>query len=1049
MNSLRATSATFFEATLPVRPGEGRRVALLFLQLLLSSSVFILGRTVRDTLFLSRYPIRYLPWMFVLYGIASAIVVVVYSRYADRVSRQRMIAATAAVGIATYLATWGLVRAEQAWIYPVFYVWAEVIANLFIVQFWTLANDLFDARAGKRLFGTIGSARVLGVVLVGLGAGAVVTAIGTAQLLFVLAAMMAGIAGCAALVTREPRADSVERAGARPARRGPPPAILGDPYVRVLAIMILLVFISLTIGDYQFKRIARDTYQEDALARFFSLFYAGTGIVSFVFQVTLTPRILARLGVGTGMTVMPAVFGAFSAALLGVPKLAIATAMKFADNGFQYTIHETTLQALYVPFAAEVKARTRALLDAVVKPLSYGAGGIALVVLTPLMEVHQLSAVTVPLVVAWIALIPLVRRRYLRSLEATLTARGAFALEPEQLLDAGGRRALVAVLQRGDPHQVLVALEQLGVEQHPEVRDAVARLAAHRDPAVRTAALYQIAATGYGDRSLAAAALRDADPHVRAAGAAAFAALGEDEAVETLSPVMRDPDADVQVAALAGILRHGGVDGTVVGGAELGRLLASDRCVEAVQAARTLRHLGPAAYRPLLRLLQHPDAQVRRAALKAAPGVADPRLITMLLHLLYEPATRQRAANALVAVGPAAVWPLATALDNPTTPRAVRLIIPRIVRRIVLPETYDRLREHVATSDSHLRLRVLSALSHLRRELGRAPEPLPFVRTRIQEEIADASRSLVGWERARTVFDSPLLEEEFRLRRGRSLWRVLRLLELRYDRDPIERVRKRLGDPARRAYALEVLDTVLEPSLRPLVMPFVDEVPENVRLGRAEAIAGPAPEPVEFLRQECRHPNPYVALLALDTLAAHSVAVADDAALLLNHPDALVREGARIATGERRSEDGMYSTLEKVLLLKRAKVFERVTGEDLAPLARLAEVTTYASDQVIVREGDLGDALLVILRGSVAISRDGRRVATLAAGETIGEMSILDHEPRSATATAIEETEVLEIGSDEFYEILHEHEEIAEGVIRTLSQRLREATAELSRERPK
>src|SRR3970282_2634834 len=85
---------------------------------------------------------------------------------------------------------------------PAFYVWAEVVANLFIVQFGTLANDLFDARAAKRLFGTIGSARVLGVVLVGLAAGAVVEVIGTAQLLFVLAGLMGGIARCAHVIRR-------------------------------------------------------------------------------------------------------------------------------------------------------------------------------------------------------------------------------------------------------------------------------------------------------------------------------------------------------------------------------------------------------------------------------------------------------------------------------------------------------------------------------------------------------------------------------------------------------------------------------------------------------------------------------------------------------------------------------------------------------------------------------------------------------------------------------------------------------------------------------
>ena len=54
-------------------------------------------------------------------------------------------------------------------------------------------------------------------------------------------------------------------------------------------------------------------------------------------------------------------------------------------------------------------------------------------------------------------------------------------------------------------------------------------------------------------------------------------------------------------------------------------------------------------------------------------------------------------------------------------------------------------------------------------------------------------------------------------------------------------------------------------------------------------------------------------------------------------------------------------------------------------------------------------------------------------------MAVLDEVPRSATATAAEETEVLRIGSEEFYEILHEQVEIAEGVIRMLTRRLREA----------
>jgi len=1079
--------ASFFEATLRIRPGEGRRTALLFLHLLLASAVFILGRTVRDTLFLSRlaHPLRVLPWMFVLYGVVSAVTVVLYSQVADRVARHRIIVISTGVGIVTYLAAWVLVRAGVPWIYGVFYVWTEVVANLFIVQFWTLANDLHDARAAKRLFATIGSARVLGVVLVGLGSGAIVKVIGTPQLIFVLVGLMAGIAGLALALAKEPRPESQMRAGAQPRRHGPPPQIAGHPYVQALAGIMLLTFIALTIGDFQFKAIARATYQGDDLARFFGLFYAGAGTVSFLFQVFLTPRILARLGVGAGMSAMPGVFGAASMALLLMPKLAVATVMKFADNGFQYTIHETTLQALYVPFAPEVKARTRAFLDAVVKPLSYGAGGLVLVLFAQRLTPFHLSFLTVPVVIAWFAMIPLVRRRYLRTLEATISARGALALDHEFLLDSAGRGALIRTLEEGTPRQALVALEQLAGERSPEFVHAVGRLASHANPTVRAAALYQLAHVGGADRDPEPArrALSDPMPEVRAAAAAADAAISEDDAVDALVPLLADPAPDVRVASLAGLLKHCGLEGGIVGGAELGRLLASPDRDDRVAAARAIRHLGPSAYRPLRRLLADPDAVVRRAALKSAPGVADRRLSPTLVGALADPPTRRRAGQALVAIGEAAVGPLAAILDDPAASRAVKLIVPRLLRRIPCQESYVRLREHVSAPDSHLRLRVHAALSHLHEELRRTPEPLSFVQRLVYEEIVDTYKNLAGWELARPLYETPLLEEVFLFRQQRAVRRILRILELRCDPDPVRLVRDHLEDPKRRANALEVLDTVLDAPLRPLVMPFLDDVPVPEQLKRASALVPSPPAPPEFLRLHCRHPNPYVVLLALDALARRGDPVGrEEGAVLLAHADALVREGAlravaagdpagaaalvarlahdpdlivaRLARtllarleGRTQTEDVMYSTVEKILFLKSAPVFERVSGEDLAPLARVAEVETYSPGQTIFSEGELGDALYVIVRGKVAINQEGATIAALGPGEAFGEMAVLDNEKRSATTVALEECEVLRIGSEEFYEILHEQVEIAEGVIRLLSTRLREADAAIGRQR--
>jgi len=123
-------------------------------------------------------------------------------------------------------------------------------------------------------------------------------------------------------------------------------------------------------------------------------------------------------------------------------------------------------------------------------------------------------------------------------------------------------------------------------------------------------------------------------------------------------------------------------------------------------------------------------------------------------------------------------------------------------------------------------------------------------------------------------YGTALLDEEFAFRRQRAVRRILRILELRTDPEPVRLVREHLADPARRANALELLDTVLDAPLRPLVMPFVDEVPEAERLRRAEAFAQGVPDPDAFLREHCRHANPYVVLLALDALTRHDPAAA-------------------------------------------------------------------------------------------------------------------------------------------------------------------------------
>lgn len=1047
---------------LGVKPGEGRRTGLLFVYLLCGSAILVLGRTVRDTLFLSRYSLSALPWMFVLYGVASSITVVLYARYADRIERGRLVTVSVAVASATYLATFVLVKLDVPWIYPGFYVWSDVVANLLIVQFWTIANDLHDPRAARRLYPTISAARVVGVVAIGLVSGAFVQVIGTVQLLFVLIGLMVAIAFLARRLRAFPRSE----ASTPPRSRGPKPRIMGDRYVHALGLFILLTFAALTIGDYQFKAIARASYQEDELARFFSLFYAVAGAVSLVFQMLVTPRLLARYGIRAGMSVLPVSFGLAAFVLPFVPVLPVATVMKFADNGFQYTIHETSMQALYGPFRAEVKARTRAFLEAVIKPLSYGVGGLALVLLASRIEVSMLSVVSCVLIAGAAAVIPLVRRHYVVALERNIGARGDGDGD-DFVFDARATPGLFNVLEHGRPTTVLLALDQLENEHSPAFVAMLQRLARNPDANVREAAYRRLASIGLGEPAVAVAGLDDADARVRAAATGATASLLGDDAIEALARMRDDPSQDVRVAAIAGLLGHGGVEGVIEGAAMLAALLASTDPDARIEATRVLRELGASAYRPLRTLMLDPDPDVRRAALRAAKYVADVRLVPLLVDALHRPATRGRAAAALVAIGEQAIAPLAALLGDPNVPRPTRLMLPRILRESPSPRTYALLRPHAQAVDGHLRLRVLAAMSSVRSRAGSIREPFAVVEQWVRFEIEAGYRNMAAWQRLPAGLATPLLHEEFDFRRLRAYRRILRILELRYARAPLTLVRTAIDRGERRANALEVLDTLLEPALRPLVLPFFDEVDDDAKLARVGAMVPEVPPPEVFLLGQCEHPNPFVAAIAIDALReAGSPALAETARARVDSLDPLVREVclralasvgespppssvrdpdpvvAKLARALTRSltERTMHSTLEKILMLKGTPLFSTVAAEDLSALARTAEERSFAAGQDIVREGESGDELFVILSGRVAVHRAGAEVTTLGPGEAFGEISVLDAGPRTATVTAEAATDVLAVTSEEFYEILYEQAEIAEGVIRMLVKRLRDAS---------
>ena len=111
---------------------------------------------------------------------------------------------------------------------------------------------------------------------------------------------------------------------------------------------------------------------------------------------------------------------------------------------------------------------------------------------------------------------------------------------------------------------------------------------------------------------------------------------------------------------------------------------------------------------------------------------------------------------------------------------------------------------------------------------------------------------------------------------------------------------------------------------------------------------------------------------------------------------------------------------------------------ELTHLADITQEVVYTAKDTIIRQGEHGDSMFLIAEGEVRIHLGDTDLAVLKAKDYFGEMSILDGEPRSASATAVTDCLLLRINQTDFYSILSHHTEVALTIIRTLTRRLRQ-----------
>ena len=138
-----------------------------------------------------------------------------------------------------------------------------------------------------------------------------------------------------------------------------------------------------------------------------------------------------------------------------------------------------------------------------------------------------------------------------------------------------------------------------------------------------------------------------------------------------------------------------------------------------------------------------------------------------------------------------------------------------------------------------------------------------------------------------------------------------------------------------------------------------------------------------------------------------------------------------VRLGEGDAKDSVRArrlALKRELLLKMP-LFARLNERELLRVMQVAEVIGYEAGEAIVREGDRGDELFIVLSGVVRIHKGETVLLEIGPGDHFGEMALIRAAPRSATALALSHSELIAIRRSDFFEILRKEHELAEKLL--------------------
>lgn len=1051
----------FIKNIIKIKSGEGKMVLTFFMFSFFTIAMGLVAKTARDAYFLSRFDKSILPLMFLAIAIVISPILTFYTKLSKKLAARTVFMITCSIFAVSFIFLQAIMT---GYVIPIAYIWIEIAVAIMIIQFWSYAGESFEPQQAKRLFGIIAGGGSFAVMLIGMTLKPYVKTFGTDELLFISAGFL-GLAFLFGNLSIQYFKKDQTKGPKKPIKKAQKKKKM-DPFIVGIATIVALSAIVTTLVDYQFKMIASATFPEETdLVGFFGTFYSIAGAASIIMQFFITGPILSRFGILLGLLILPFFLILGSTSILLAPVLLSASFAKFSDQTFKFTINSSSLELIWLPVPPEIRRIIKPQVSGTIKSIAEGIGGLVTFLLVKIIALPYLSIVSLGSIVIWLFTSFKVKTGYVNQLQTAIAKR---QIDFEELnvdvQDAAMVKTIEETLSSNDEIKQLFALEIIEGLPLSSWKKTIKRLFNDGAPEVQK----RILSMAWDEESIISNEdIIQAMNNNNSVSAEATIVVGRRKLKDALPDLenllLNSDNQDVSAAAAAAILQieSGPTDKAKM---ILNNMLdEQDDTTQATALKRLIYNDQILTNDKLKSFLNHNSEIISNVALNIAEKRKDESLVPAIISNLSIAQTSIQARQTLKSFSEELInEQFKQLLESSETSRKLRLGIIRTLREYPNEDSIELLISQLDNNDQDIYNTIVESLLAIAR--------VNPINENKQNQIADEINTIA--EKVYTLNECLnmlpddehkfLMEDHLNNEIQNTLPTLLKLGVLDVPETPIETYIHTIksGDPSKLPFLLEFFENVFSKNEREVINPLIEQLPldERSKIGNLHFKSMPTNFNQKLI-ESVYSPNKWESAIALDYLLISNkmdviksldwqkVPASNANQELITRR--IQKNGANLdfIPPERFKLDteiiSMYSTLEKTIILKSVDLFKSIPAENLSRVAQITDEVTFDANSPIFAEGDYGDSLFIVVDGNVRIHKGTQELAMLGKGTCLGEMALLDDEPRSADATVTEDSTLFKIEQEGFYEVMGSQSDIMEGIIKLLTGRLRVANEKM------